>query len=1849
MEAEAISSAFYGIESGFQRTGNDSKLYVGSIKTVIGHTEGTAGLAGLLKVSLAMKAGRIPPNLHFNLLAPAVKPFYKDLKIPTTLEEWPQPEPGQPLRASLNSFGFGGANAHAIIESYTPAPVIRLPSPSAAPVFAPFTFSATSGKALRAILSAYRDYLIANPRIDLRNLAFTLNQCRSTLSTRAVISATDIPSLTTKLEALSKETNPRDNTTTKSLATRPHILGVFTGQGAQWPRMGADLILSSPVARGIFKELEKSLNDLPEEDQPSWSLMEELLAPAESSRIHLAHISQTLCTAIQIVLVQLLRSAGVVFSAVVGHSSGEIAAAYTAGYLSASDAIRISYYRGLNLHLAGSLKGQQGGMMAFGTSFDDAKELCELDSFKDRLCVAASNSSSSVTLSGDLDAVHEAKKIADAEEKFNRLLQVDKAYHSHHMSPCFEPYVRSLQDCGIQVQSPQDATACPWISSVYADDIANVDSRVQDSYWGENLIKPVLFSQAISYALGGEHQFDYVIEVGPHPALKGPASQTISEVIGEKLPYSGCLRRNGNSVEALAECLGGLWSALGSSAVNLAGYESFLSGGAEQQVVKGLPSYKWDHERAYYFQSRLSKATLNNDIPTNELLGTRVVDDSATEVRWRNSLHSAEVPWLLQHHAQGQIVFPGMGYVSTALEAVKQLFSKESVRTVEVRDLVISNALMIEENTGIETLFSLTAIKRSTSRITAHFSYLSQQGKDSAKLIENASGDLHVILGEAAEDALHGHFEPDNQMKDIDEERFYEAIDKLGYGYDGPFRALSKLQRQMGTATGVVAIPQATPFFDKMFFHPAALDATVQSILLAYCFPGDTRLQGIHLPTGIDSIRFNFESVSHIGPGVQLPFRSSVPLGDEDITADVGGDVEVFSEDGRFTVIQLQGLHTKPLSPPSAASDLHIFSQVVWKTESPAGGDMELHGARRTIEADMYDAMERVAYFYMRNVDREASASNRQNLLQHHVRFLEWVDFTRSRIEQGTLLHIRQEWEHDSWDDIQKVIAKHPESIDLQLMHAVGENLPAVFRGEMNALEPMVKENRLNRFYVDAMGMSQYTEDLARIAGHITHRYPHVNILEVGAGTGGATKVMLRKLDNAFVSYTYTDISSGFFGEARQVFKEYESKMTFKVLDIEKDIIEQGYEEHSFDIIIANLVVHATRVLEDSMAQLRRLLKPGGYLLLLEITDNDPLRFGFIFGSLPGWWLGHEDGRVYSPCVDQQWWNGVMRKTGFSGIDILTPHHSLGPLSVMVTQAVDDRVSLLREPTSVPDFTIDTEHLTIVGGAPALVAALEPFLKPKYKTVSVVPSIEAVLSYDLPVMGTVLSLIELYEPLFKEMTTQKLDGFKRVFQQSKSVYWITCGGSGDNPYSNMVVGMSRTIALEMRYMRLGFLDFAKVEDASVQIIADKFLESEIMGTLEQKEELKGLLWYREPELQFENGKFLVPRIRLSEDRNARYNSLRRSLTKRVDSHTHPMSVVPQGESLILQESFDTVCAETRPDTVSIAVSYAILRSVKLTSSDYLFLVFGTDIASGKAVFALTDAQRSVVQVDRQWTIPYSSAMSQSKQTLVALYAQLLVQTAIVSLTPGDSLVVLDADKSLASAFSTRCAAKGVRLTLISTQSESKKIGQEQSVVYIHPLESKRSIKAKLPLRVSRFLNLSPSERSNQDVAKLIASCLPANCQGENYSSLTSISAHITTSAFLGVDCEVPSILRTCWAYAKADRQVFDPQVVTVVTPTDLAVVNKENTLQNGSLILIDWTATRTVSARIQPADSIVRFKQDKTYWLVGLTGGLALSLCRWMVDRGARYVVMTSRNPKIDQQWLRSVEALGATIRIFSR
>ncbi|KAL8743938.1 MAG: hypothetical protein Q9184_008055, partial [Pyrenodesmia sp. 2 TL-2023] len=476
---------------------------------------------------------------------------------------------------------------------------------------------------------------------------------------------------------------------------------------------------------------------------------------------------------------------------------------------------------------------------------------------------------------------------------------------------------------------------------------------------------------------------------------------------------------------------------------------------------------------------------------------------------------------------------------------------------------------------------------------------------------------------------------------------------------------------------------------------------------------------------------------------------------------------------------------------------------------------------------------------------------------------------------------------------------------------------------------------------------------------------------------------------------------------------------------------------------------------------------------------------------------------------------------------------------------------------------------------------------------------------------------------------------QQIFRRSRNVSWVTWGCRSGNPWANMAVGAGRNIVLEMEHVRLQFVDFDTSRAVNAETLASKHLQFEAADVWERRKSSQPLLWSSEPQICYANGHFVLPRIRLSKQRKMRYNSLRRSLVKIADPHKTPLVLLPCGQSYSLFEDHLQAMARTRLDPVTVHVSHAVLRSVMVASDDYLFIVMGSDDL-GKPVFALSDKQSPVIHIDRSWTVPRPFGAIESRQMLVVLYEQLLVQTILSGLYSGDHLVVLDVTESMRTALVRRCGEKGVSLCTLSSTVSSR----AKDITFIYGQEPKRSIRSKLPPTVSCFVNMSMTDT----IAEELAACLPSRCNTFSLGSLTDERAYVKNSSFVALDSAVANLLKTAVTHVYVERYSIELDRVPLATPNEVSA--QLNACKGISIV--DWASGADLQVRIQPAPMLVRLSSDKTYWLVGLTGGLGLAICRWMVDRGAKYIVMTSRKPKVDPSWLEEMEALGAMVKIFS-
>lgn len=352
-----------------------------------------------------------------------------------------------------------------------------------------------------------------------------------------------------------------------------------------------------------------------------------------------AHVSQPACTAVQIALVKLLDSWGVRPDAVVGHSSGEIAAAYAAGALTLESCMSIAYYRGL---VASNMKEKfpevKGAMLAVGTDQQGVTSI--IDQLQSsRVVVACVNSPNSITVSGDVNAIADLQKALEEKKIFARKLQVDVAYHSHHMDLIAEDYRKAIGTI-----RPSGSKKVEFFSSLLGKKTSTL--ALSSTYWARNLKSPVLFSASLSALCEREESVTHLVEVGPHSALKGPIRDVLVNYPGSKtnICYIPTLLRNQDAVRAMVQLASNMF--IGGCQLEMSAINFPQEAVPKPAVLSDLSPYRWNRESEFWHESRISQSHLKKENAHNDILGSLTANSNDTEHTWRNIIRLDEIPWV---------------------------------------------------------------------------------------------------------------------------------------------------------------------------------------------------------------------------------------------------------------------------------------------------------------------------------------------------------------------------------------------------------------------------------------------------------------------------------------------------------------------------------------------------------------------------------------------------------------------------------------------------------------------------------------------------------------------------------------------------------------------------------------------------------------------------------------------------------------------------------------------------------------------------------------------------------------------------------------------------------------------------------------------------------------------------------------------------------------------------------------------------------------------------------------------------------------------------------------------------
>ncbi|KAJ9133675.1 Thiolase-like protein [Pleurostoma richardsiae] len=1172
-------------------------IYIGSSKPNAGHSEGASGLTGLIKAVLSIENKTIPPNIKFSQPNPKIR--FKEGKMTVPIEPTPWPA-DRAERVSVNSFGIGGTNAHVIVESLESfrggVAVPEMPSLISQPQL--LVFSANSQDAVRQHAENHLEYLVQHPD-RLTEMSYTLSQRREHLQQRMFAIA---------VEGKTPELLPP----VKAPQQRISLAMVFTGQGAQWPQMGRELLDSDLHFRSDIITLDAILSNA--KIPPAWNIQEELLRSKEESQVYRAELSQPLCTAVQIGLVNAFRRRGIVPDAVVGHSSGEIAAAYSSGALSMRGAILVSYYRGL------VTKQQQlkGGMAAIGLGANAVARF-----LVDGVVVAAENSPNSTTISGDLEKVDEVVEAVKREKPdvLARKLQVDMAYHSHHMTAIGEQYLDlikgEINGGGNNRQHPQ----IPMFSTVTTE---LVEEPLEPEYWIRNLTSPVKFCPAVTTLLKALPQVAF-LEIGPHSQMAGPLRQICAETL-VPCTYTPSMIRGKDCAETLLSAFGQLWQ----QGVGI----DFAALTPKGKVLPDLPAYPWDHSAKYWWEGRISKDWRFRPYGHHALLGQRIPESSAFEPSWRVVLDLEDEPWLYGHKVRDDIVFPFAGYVAMAGEAVRQVSGVET--GYSVRHVVASTALVLGENKPVEVLTTLRRRKLTDSADSEYWDFAISSYSGSA-WIKHCEGSVKPAAQRPAELRAFPRL-----PRKVSAKKMYSSFARVGLVYGPDFQGITSLE---ASTTEARAVAQITGAIARPFlFHPGTMDSCFQLFIAAQIKGIGRDFKQLVVPTLIEEIDV---------------FAGAENMTAEAWSVDDGKDVGIDCVANGQLAMCLRGARLTPLEDDNVASndDKHAAARLAWYPDFDFMDVRSLFDPPQISNQVKQTLEEIVLLCILDSAERVDGLAIGQ---PHYAVFRDWLFREKQRAIDGIYPAIvedaakyvrlsRDERTAAIRERTASIVGDSPLSSLIQGTTRIWENVEDLLTGKQDALEVLLKDNVLAEIYnTVSFGFSRFVKALATSK-------PTLRILEVGAGTGGTTEMILRGLvggagaNPPYALYTYTDISAGFFPQATERFA-YAPNMEYKVLDVSRSALEQGFDAGSYDLILAPNVIHATPNLQETLGNLRPLLRAGGHLVLTEVcaVARAP---GFVFGNFSGWWMGEADGRKWEPYVSVDRWDQELRGAGFTGVD----------------------------------------------------------------------------------------------------------------------------------------------------------------------------------------------------------------------------------------------------------------------------------------------------------------------------------------------------------------------------------------------------------------------------------------------------------------------------------------------------------------------------------------------------------------------------------------------------------------------
>lgn len=901
------------------------------------------------------------------------------------------------------------------------------------------------------------------------------------------------------------------------------------------------------------------------------------------------------------------------------------------------------------------------------------------------LTIACINSPKNVSINGSLHEIDHLKKILDKKKIFARKLQVENAYHSIYMNPLAGDYKRLVGDLepGSLAKNMEQAL---FYSSVTGSIASPKELRTVE-YWIKNLVSPVQFFQSITTMLtemtSGVKKLGArktsapiteLLEIGPHGALRGPIREILAELPrSNKINYETLLKRGSSATQTSLVAAGRLYCR--GHGVNIVKINEGKAKHVSKDLLVDLPSYPFNHSKSYWYESRLGKGYRFRKSPRHELLGAPVPDWDKNNAIWRNWIRVSENPWVRDHQVTGSTLYPAAGMLVMAAEASRQIASAgKKVKGFRLKEVVLHMALRIPLNAeGVETHFHLRPYLDSTATTSSSWNDFELRSCEGSQWREHCRGLIQTKYETQytpVDDGFEDHFfaetcasrlaEAEHEcQKNVSPKQLYELLQTVGLDFGPTFQNLSDMR--IGQNRSAVATVTAPDIKSKMphgyvqphLIHPTTLDGAFQSILVALS-RGGREVRAVMVPTAIrdlwvsSDLNMTHESLRLCADAEFLGLRQA------------SASFVAVDNMNRKPAVWAEGFISAAVSSRGTDQEdsyRHLCFNIDWKLD-PSFLDQNTAikmfvPPRELTEFDPCDLImniEMMCYIYIRRYSKNSPQSI-ENMKSHHKKYVAWMHHQFERYDRGELLHAKTDWNKAAEDDEFVAVLENRmknASPEATISVAVGRALPQILSGEIDPLQILFSDQLAENVYRRSTGAEINYAKLAGYLDILAHKNPDVKILEVGAGTGGATRPILDTLMHhgenepgapRFHSYEFTDISPSFFEKARETFQFCVDHMKFRTLNIENDPTHQGFDLEQYDLVIGANVLHATKSIDVTLQNCRKLLKPGGKLMLYELTGTTKIRTGFGFGLLPGWRLSTEPHRQWGPLMTVSTWS----------------------------------------------------------------------------------------------------------------------------------------------------------------------------------------------------------------------------------------------------------------------------------------------------------------------------------------------------------------------------------------------------------------------------------------------------------------------------------------------------------------------------------------------------------------------------------------------------------------------------------